>query len=76
MVRVTFWLQLMLLVFILKQSAADNDYFVELQNKISSFKQNMLTQVEALEQWNGILVSQYYVICRHFDTVLCYVGGY
>jgi hypothetical protein len=73
MVRVTFWMQLLLLVFILRQSAADYDHFGELQNEISSFKQNMLTRLTALEHRNGIVVRQYYVFCCYCDTAICSV---
>jgi hypothetical protein len=73
MFRVTFWLQLLLLVFILRQSDAGCDQCGELKDKISSFKQNMLTRITALEHRNEIVVRKYYVVCCCYDTAICSV---
>jgi type VI protein secretion system component VasF len=73
MVRVKFWLQLLLLLFILRQSAAKCDQCGELNDEISNFTQNILTRLTALEYQNEIVVSQYYVICCYCDTAICSV---
>jgi hypothetical protein len=71
MVRVTLWLQLLLLVFILRQSDAVSDQCGELQNEISGLERNIVKRITELEQRNEILVSQYYVTGLQYDTVIC-----
>jgi hypothetical protein len=71
MVYVTFWLQLLPLLLILRQSDADGDHLDESKDEMSSFKQNTLKRLAELELRNKILVSQYYVICCYYDTAIC-----
>ena len=61
MVRVTFWLQLLHLVLILRHSYAVSDQCSELQNEISRLEGHILKRITDLEYRNEILVSQYYV---------------
>jgi hypothetical protein len=61
MVHVTFWLQLLLLVLILKQSDAASDHCGELQNEISGLERNIIKRITDLQHRNEILVSQCYV---------------
>jgi hypothetical protein len=63
MVHFTFWLQLLPLLLILKQSDADGDRLDELKGEMSRFKQDTLKRLAELEHRNEILVSQYYVFC-------------
>jgi hypothetical protein len=69
MVRVMFWLQLLLVVFILRQSAADSNLDGSSEDEKC---EALLKRVEALEHGNERdVVSQYYVISRHYDTATC-----
>jgi hypothetical protein len=71
MVYVTFWLQLLPLLLLLRQSDADGDRLDESKDEISSFKQNTSKGLAELEHGNETLVSQYYVICCYYDTAIC-----
>jgi DNA-directed RNA polymerase specialized sigma subunit len=71
MVRVTFWLQLLLVVFTLRQSAADSDVGGGTIKGLpsSSSRQKILKGLEELEERNKLLVSRYYVINRHYEQL-------
>jgi len=49
--RVTFWLQLLLLVLILKQSYADNEQCREMEEEISSLKKDLKSITEQKSQY-------------------------
>jgi len=57
MVSVIFWLQLLLLVLILRHSDAVPDQCSELQNEMSRLEGHMLKRITDLEYRNEILVS-------------------
>ena len=57
MVRYTFWLQLQLLVLILRQSDAVSNQCSEMQNEISRLEGHRLKIITELEYRNEILVS-------------------
>jgi hypothetical protein len=57
MVRITFWLKLLILVLILVQSDGDSDQCSELQNEISRLEGHILKRITELQQRNEILVS-------------------
>jgi hypothetical protein len=71
MVYITFRLQLLTLLLILRQSDADGDHFGESNDEMSSFEQNILKRIVELEHRNKIMVSQCYVICCYYDTAIC-----
>ena len=71
MVRITFWLQLLLFVLILRHSDAVSDQCSELQNEISRLEGHILKRITDLEYRNEILVSQCYVTGLQNDTVIC-----
>jgi hypothetical protein len=66
MVHVTFWLQLLPLLLLLRQSDADGDRLSEWQNEMNRFKETTLKRLAELEHRNEILVSKYYVICCYY----------
>jgi hypothetical protein len=70
MVHVTFWLQLLPLLLVLRQSDADCEDFSEWRNEMTSFKETTLKRLTELEHRNENLVSQYYVICCYYDTAI------
>ena len=79
MFRITIWLQLLLLVLILRQSDAVSDQCSELQNEISRLEEHILKRITELEYRNEILVSQNYVTGLQYDIVTCsacQVSGY
>lgn len=51
MARVTFWLQLLLLVLILKQSYADNEQCRQMEEQISSLKEDLKSITEQKSQY-------------------------
>ena len=57
MVRITFWLQLLLLVLILRESDAVSDQCSEMQNEISGLEGHRLKTITELEYRKEILVS-------------------
>ena len=57
MFRITFWLQFLLLVLILRHSDAVSDQCSDLQNEISSLEGHILKRITDLEYRNEILVS-------------------
>jgi len=57
MVRITFWLQFLLLVLILRLSVAVSDQCSELQNEISRLEGHILKRITGMEYRNEILVS-------------------
>ena len=59
MVRILFWLQLLLLVFLLRQSDAVFEQCWELQNEISRLEEDILKRIKELEYRNEVLVSKY-----------------
>ena len=71
MFRITIWLQLLLLVLILRQSDAVSDQCSELQNEISRLEGHILNRITELEHRNEILVSQNYVTGLQYDIVTC-----
>jgi hypothetical protein len=71
MVHVTFWLQLLPLLLVLRQSDADCDDFGEWQHEMTRFKETTLKRLAELQQSNENLVSQYFVICCYYDTAIC-----
>ena len=71
MFRITIWLQLLLLVLILRQSDAVSDQCSELQNEISRLEGHILNRITELEHMNEILVSQNYVTGLQYDIVTC-----
>ena len=71
MVRITFWLQLLLLVFVLRQSNAGSDQCSEFENEIYLLEGHILKSITELEYRNEILVSKYYVTSLQYDTVIC-----
>ena len=62
MVRFTIWLQLLLLVLMLRHSDAVSAQCSELQNEISRLEGHILSRITELEHRNEILVSQDFVI--------------
>jgi hypothetical protein len=73
MVRVTSWLQLLLLVLTKRQSDAVSDHCSDLQNEISVLERNIVKRITELEQRNEILVRQHYVAGLVYGTVICSV---
>jgi len=71
MSRITFWLQLLLLVLILRQSDAVSDQCSDLQNEISRLEGHILKRLTELEYRNKIRVRQHYVTGLQYDTVIC-----
>jgi len=71
MVRIEFWLKLLLLFLILGQSDAVSDQCSELQNEISRLEGHILKRISELEYRNEILVSQFYVISLQHDVCTC-----
>ena len=59
MVRIMFWLQLLLLLFWLRQSDAVFEQCWELQNEISRLEEDILKRIKELEYRNEVLVSKY-----------------
>ena len=57
MVRIIYWLQLLLLVLILRQSDAVSDQCSEMQNEISGLEGHRLKILTELEYRDEILVS-------------------
>jgi len=54
-----FWLQLLLLLFWLRQSHAVFEQCWELQNEISRLEEDILKRIKELEYRNEVLVSKY-----------------
>jgi hypothetical protein len=73
MVRVTFWLQLLLLVLTKRQSDAVSDYCSDLQNEIFVLERKIVKRITELEQRNEILVREHYVAGLVYGTVICSV---
>jgi hypothetical protein len=71
MYRVTFCLQFLHLLLILKQSDAASDQCGGLHNEMSRLKGNIIKRITELEQRNEILVSQSYVTGLQYGTVIC-----
>jgi len=71
MVRIMFWLQLLLLVFLLKKSDAVSEQCWELQNEISRLEGHILKRIKELEYRDEILVSKYYVNILQYDLIMC-----
>jgi len=71
MFRFTFWLQLLLLVLILRHSDAVYDQYSEMQNEIPLSEEHILIRITELKQGFEILVSQHYVIGLQYDIVIC-----
>jgi hypothetical protein len=68
---VTFWLKLLFLVLILRQSNADSDQCCGLNNEISRLEEHLLEVLTELECRNETRVSKCYVIGLQCDTVKC-----
>jgi len=68
MFRITFWLQFLLLVLILRQSDVVSDQCSDLQNEISRLEGHILKRLTELEYRNKIRVRQYYVTGLQNDT--------
>ena len=71
MFRIKIWLQLLLLVLILRRLDAVSDQCSELQNEISRLEEHILKRITELEQKNEILVSQHYVTGLQYDILTC-----
>jgi hypothetical protein len=71
MVRISFWLQLVFLGLILRQSNAVSDQCSELQNEISRLEGRIFKIITELEYRNEILVSKYYVTGLQYDIIIC-----
>jgi hypothetical protein len=57
MVRITFWLQFLLLVLIVRQSDAVSCQCSELQNEVARLEGHVLKRITELEYRNEFLVS-------------------
>jgi len=70
MLHVTFWLQLLALILILRQSGSLSDHCIKFLDTISRFERHMLQRITELEQTNITLESQNYVSCRQYETAI------
>jgi hypothetical protein len=70
MLHVTFWLQLLVIILILRQSGSLSDHCIKFLDTISRFERHMSQRIAELEEMNITLESPNYVSYRQYDTAI------